>query len=144
MHYASIAIVVLVGCVPDIDGDITPVSDNHSLIWREDVARAISVIAEAVYPCETPFRIVDDGFKIRLIEKTHWTHGTNVGFFDHESVDIRATENGFPPSGGILLHELGHMLGLEHISDRRSVMNEIAAPRLMIGDAAMFAKVGCR
>lgn len=132
---AGLALSLLAACSPgweDVPGAPinaqVPAAPGHALEWWSlEVQDAADTWAELVGPdCPPPFRYVpgpDDAgmpaHPIRLIAERDWTHGPSV--FGQESdapggyVDIRS----MPYAGRrmILMHELGHAIGLDHRPD---------------------------
>lgn len=132
------------------EAPVTPRSAPDQLeAWTLRVQTDIDTWADALAElgCTTPPFVlspVGSGYDVTLVPRADWTDSDHVGFQHADGIDIRSRTDGSPPTGGTLLHELGHAMGLDHVVGRASVMNEIGAPRLMPGDAeAAMAVLGC-
>jgi predicted Zn-dependent protease len=71
---------------------------------------------------------------------------TGVALFDSDWFDRTLTEpQGYARAESVLLHELGHVVGLGHVTDRKQIMFAMETPsvtRYAAGDLAGLAKLG--
>jgi hypothetical protein len=82
-------------------------------VWNSDLERA---------GCPAAFKMVDvGGHPIELIPDAEWDDGTSLGYTwgdeDYQpagGVHIRNRVDAHPTPAGVLLHELGHGIGLGH------------------------------
>lgn len=71
--------------------------------------------------CEPAFVIGTGGHVVTLIPSASWGYGTRDGYTDADEIQLAG--DAMPPQA-LLLHELGHAIGLDHVSGERSIMTE--------------------
>jgi hypothetical protein len=118
--------------------------------WAAAVANEMTVWNSALegLGCPPPFVIGEAGHPVRLIAVEDWRDGAAFnGATDADEIRALEHHGGVPPVRGLLIvHELGHALGLHHADPRKgpSVMNADGANRWDPRDAVAAAcAVGC-
>jgi predicted Zn-dependent protease len=69
----------------------------------------------------------------------------NVALSAEWYASVLRTPKGYAQGEAVLLHELGHLLGLGHVPDKSQIMFEMERPqvtKLGVGDLAGLAKLG--
>jgi hypothetical protein len=149
-----IAFAILAGCVagPPQPWGASDLSVEGTGAFESHVAEAVSRWDEALYSrCGTVLTIVPDGgHPVREYTETDWPGSMQqLGFFDGDQVAIRSEAVG---DGwlNLTLHELGHSMGLGHVSwdeDPHSVMIDVVVvpfDRPTEGDVSRAAEaLGC-
>ena len=137
----------------DVPGaPVTPVAAPAALAaWELEVASAVETweIALATVGCEAPFALSDDGHAIFLVAPAAWSHGPTLagiqfsdGPFDLRGwIEIRENTQ---RRDDVLLHELGHALGLLHSDITPSLMDHQVGQAIEPHDITAAACVlGC-
>ncbi len=100
--------------------------------------------------CLQSFHMASSGNEVTLIPPDRWPNGPEaVGMEWYQHIEILARRNDdgvvvFPENNIPLLHELGHALGLHHITDRPSIMNLSGAASIFPEDVqAAAVEIGC-
>lgn len=90
--------------------------------------------------CEPPFAMGPEGHAIVLVPSDAWEYGSRDGYTDGD--EIRLAGNTVPPQA-LLLHELGHAIGLDHV-EGRSIMSEPIGLGIYPSDVeAAASAMGC-
>lgn len=108
--------------------------------WVDAVEAAVQEWDKAMTSvgCPAPFEVADDGHAVELIPRERWPHGEGtmgITFDNYNSpvsdpasgewidvVDYFPDEEPIDWAVPILLHELGHAMGLQHVDEGSSVM----------------------
>jgi len=116
---------MLSGCLSrawdDVPGAVvTPVADRaeHQAEWEVNVAFSVNEWGDGLegVGCPRPFVVGDGGHPVTLI----YTEGNTHGVQDVDGIEVYQQRPSFPL---LVLHELGHALGLDHAPDgEESVM----------------------
>lgn len=141
---------LLGGCVIEPDpwgrSDLTV---QGSPEFHGAVAEAVEVWDLALYPrCGTVFRIVEeDGRPLIEVPRAQWQEPVKMAYFNGDHIVVRAELTYWTAS--ITAHELGHALGLDHVSkteDPESLMHAIVNKRVPSpADVEHAAReLGCR
>jgi hypothetical protein len=142
-----VVLAALVGaCTASDRWDDIPKASVHAVgEHTADVGEAIRAWESVLPPrCPVPFVVADHGHRVRVLAASSWpwrfdasgviTPGGNIDVRDGDSAVV------------VLEHELGHALGLEHVTSRPSIMAPTGelpdAPTREDGDAAARA-LGC-
>lgn len=100
--------------------DITPVGPDG---WEDTVQEAID-IWEYSTDCEVANIGYDEGNNtITLIDSDSWPHDSSYVGWTTWKGDIEIAGNSIESKLTIVLHELGHRMGLVHSSDSLSIMD---------------------
>lgn len=122
---------------------LTPYSNaTNTDAWRARVELASNLWAQAVAPlgCERPFVVGDDGHPVTLVPVQEWTLDEHDGWTGSEEIEIKGDE---PPAVALLVHELGHAMGLTHRGGP-SIMTSVVGRGIYDVDIAAAACVlGC-
>ena len=132
---------------------VTPVFPDGQDWWYVRVEAEAAQWAKAVEPhgCPAPFLVVPEGGRpVRLVPPEEWRHPANkIGVETPDGIDIRWYQTDLIPEGRwttpILLHEMGHALGLEHSDNEYEAMHTPAweyAPAVREGELAAMS-IGC-
>ena len=109
-----------------VDGDYTD-QDGMMNMFTEQVAEASVIWRDALGPnCVDPFPLEGDGETLPITLRTpeNWKYGGAIGFTPADYIEIEGPEDGVVLNDMVnaIVHEMGHVLGLQHNSDRTSVM----------------------
>lgn len=146
-----LALVVIVGgCLPGPWGydDVTLSPKSNQDRWFGSVERAAeawnSVLREHCH--RNVFRVSSDGdHEVRLVPVAAWDRPQFSGYLDHDGGYI-AIRDGRKDSEEqrILIHELGHALGLAHVTDHPSIMDPNVGDEMTEADVeAVIELAGC-
>ena len=123
--------------------------DVDQASWNDAVAAAGDRwrVELAAVGCESRIELADDGHEVRGWTEAAWPFPTNwIGsttFGANESIDVVGDQPA-DRREQVLMHEIGHALGLQHIEGRPSLMNPRAG-ELTDEDVEMAAAaLGCR
>lgn len=135
-----------------------PALDNASY-WSSEVTSAVEIWNAAAIDahCEPPFEMSTDAdaHPIHLVPRDAWPHDHKyIGMFVDEElddagvgyIDIRERRPKRTSHVPVLLHELGHALGMDHDDDATSVMTETVGAVVKPGAAdiaRMRDTLGC-
>lgn len=148
----AVILPVLLACCSDSWGyeDVALVPQSGRVSWPDDVRRAADVWNDALeVACErrifhvTEVRIADaDEHPIQLIPAERWDRPGLGGYIEDQKIRVR---DGYDRDVEqmILVHELGHALGLEHVNDRPSIMNRSGGPFTPEDVAEVADLAGC-
>ena len=142
--------VSIVGCVPGAwgyeDVALSPKSEQDR--WFSSVERAAGAWNSALRDrCHREMFAVTPvgGHEVRLVPAAAWDRPQFSGYLDHDGGFI-AIRDGRKDSEEqrILIHELGHALGLAHVTDHPSIMEPDVGDALTAADVeAVIALAGC-
>ena len=107
---------------------------------------AVWSTALAASGCMSPFTIGDGGHIIALVPAADWSYGDDVAGMTTDRIEVREAKTGGVRRSAMLLHELGHALGLDHADPSFGASVMIAKPgsELAARDVAAAAcRLGC-
>ncbi len=91
--------------------------------------------------CEPAFVVGAEGHAITLVPTAAWGYGERDGWTDEEQINV--VGDAIPPEQ-LLLHELGHAIGLGHVDGEKSIMSEPIGLGIYPRDVEAAASVmGC-
>lgn len=102
-------------------------SADQLAIWHDEVTNAVSAWQLAIgEDCRFPLYVGEDGSPVVLFSRTEWPHAMTIsGIYDGSTgqIDVYGGDPAVPTRhGSVLLHEIGHAIGLDHTSEGESVM----------------------
>jgi hypothetical protein len=121
--------------VPNAPVSARALDPAHQEEWHTMLSNAVdnwNGFLQANYHCELPFRLVTSGGnEARLVPPDQWDNGPEaVGMEWRGHIEVEERRNadgvlGLPGNDSVILHELGHALGLQHVplAERLSIMN---------------------
>lgn len=142
---------LLTGCFSEwlLPADLKPEGPDG---WADEVAQAADAWNTALgAPCDGVFSI-GDTYPIKLVPAADWPWGESIGITDTGGLDWRhgsihdaeiEVRDDSPSYQRVLLHELGHALGLEHSAS--GIMNANTLDNEIDDDAIKLARglLGC-
>ena len=99
--------------------------DSDQAAWEDAVGAAVDAWGDALAAvgCERPFVLSDEGHEVRLVPDSEWTNNPHWSGktwpsspLDHGRIEIRQGHSGSETYRRELLHELGHAIGLQHMT----------------------------
>lgn len=122
-------------------------SPQFADVWRSEVTNAseawnVGLVARG---CPRPFVVADDGHLVKLVPSDQWHHASANGWTDADTIEIEERK-GVAPTPFVVMHELGHALGLDHAraSFGESVMFVSGDHGLQVRDlAAAACRMNC-
>lgn len=127
-----LVVLFIVGCYPDPPYKLRP---EGSAIWVGRVESAVNIWNDGLEPyCGDAFPDgvflppSDDGeFRARAVHPDDWRMPDAVGFISPLGIDVKVSDDNMLryPTHGIptLLHEMGHLLGLDDTEEVGTVMH---------------------
>ena len=128
---------------------ITPrASTAHDAEWTAFVTDQAAVWANILAPfgCAPPFVVGDGGHVVELVPASDWSYGDGVGGMTTDVIEVREAKTGGVRRSSMLLHELGHALGLDHADAAfgASIMTAKVGTAIAARDVAAAAcRLGC-
>lgn len=120
-NFKFAALALLVGCATPNGWDdvptavVTPAAEPSQLTaWHAQAVALVDQWAALLAPlgCAAPFVVGDGGHVVRLVPRADWEYASRGdGWTDEDRIEIAGD---VPPIPALLLHELGHALGLGH------------------------------
>lgn len=117
---------------------LRPVSDNST--WAATVENAATIWNNKL-DCGFVFVISPTGdHPVELVPVDNWDKPQFLGYLDGDHIRIK---DGLPVFGTqqVLLHELGHALGSDHIEGRQSIMNASIWVEITDEDVKVFREI---
>lgn len=145
----GLAIVLAGGCVDTINwrdvptATLTPFSNERNAeAWFAHVELAANLWARAVEPvgCPRPFAVGHDGHPVTLVPVQEWTLDEHDGWTGPDTIEIKGDE---PPAVALLVHELGHAMGLTHRGGPSIMTSKVGGGIYPVDIAAAACVLGC-